>query len=915
MLRLSTRVVVAVLLALEALAGTTGAIRQTAGTVVPAPREVLGFEPGDDYHLADFGQLREYFRRLADASPRVRLSVAGRSTEGNEMIVAIISSEENLARLDRYRGIARRLALARNLSDADARALAREGKAIVWIDNGLHASEVATAQHAFVLAHRVATDESPEMRAIRDNVILVLLPCINPDGMNMVVDWYRRTLHTPHQDSPMPWLYQKYTGHDNNRDSYMQTQAETQVVSRLLFHEWLPQIMYNQHQGTWPPRIFVPPFPDPVNPNIDPQIVRGVDLVGGAMLDRFAREGKDGVISRYQFSFWYNGSVRTTTYFHNMIGILTETGHDSATPYTYRASDFPATLSNGVSTSQPSVTYPNPWTGGTLHLRDAMDYMLTGSLGVLEVASKYRERFLYGIYQVGARQIQKGLAEAPFAYVIPPDQHDRPAADLFVATLMKGAIDVHQATRELEAGGKRYPAGTRVVLLAQPFRPFAKDLIGPQVYPDLRAYPGGPPIPPYDTAGWTLSYQMGVRVDTIAEAFDTDPLRLLEPGERDDGQSWEPAPPEPETGRLASRSSGELSTSDGAVPRPPQARGVRRPGTFDGGAGRSRMAAIEADANASSAAINRLLAQGASVSRTREPFTIRPGVELPPGTWLVEDGRGVADMVRAAGLRGWAVTHTPAVARTDIRLARTGLYKSWVANIDEGWTRWIFEQYGFPYMSLTDADVRAGNLRARFDVIVLPDQSPRRIVQGHRPDDRPSTPGPWNPVPPQYQGGIGDAGLAALKAFVEAGGTLVTLDEASDLAIERFGGIFDRITDVTDGLSRTDFYCPGSVLRVIVDTSHPLASGMEGETAAYFHASRAFEASDPAVKSVVRYAPADRLLMSGWLLGAPVIAQKHALLEVPYGRGRVVLFGFRPQFRAQSHATFKLLFNALYVGR
>jgi hypothetical protein len=929
------RVVVAVLLALEALTGTTGAVRQTVGTIVPAPREVLGFEPGDDYRLADFGQLREYFRRLADASPRVRLSVAGRSTEGHEMLVAVISSEENLARLDRYRDIARRLALARNLSDADARALAREGKAIVWIDNGLHASEVATAQHAFVLAHRVATDESAEMRAIRDNVILVLLPCINPDGMNMVVDWYRKTLNTPHQDSPMPWLYQKYVGHDNNRDSYMQTQTETEVVSRLLFHEWLPQVMYNQHQGTWPPRIFVPPFPDPVNPNIDPQIVRGVDLVGGAMLDRFAREGKDGVISRYQFSFWYNGSVRTTTYFHNMIGILTETGHDSATPYTYRASDFPATLSNGDSTSQPSVTYPTPWKGGTLRLRDAMEYMLTGSLGVLEVASKYRERFLYGIYQVGARQIHKGLTEAPFAYAIPPDQHDRPAADLFVATLMKGAIEVHEASRDFEAGARRYPAGTRVVLLAQPFRPFAKDLIEPQVYPDLRAYPGGPPIAPYDTAGWTLSYQMGVRVDTIAQPFDTSALRLLDDHVWDPASAglasdrtkhpwdpalaeltpasnhpWDPASAAPETERLASRAYGAASVSHLG-----QARDVQRAGTFDEGTHRAKVAAIEPAANASATVINRLLAEGASISRTREAFTIQPGVQLPPGTWLVEGGRGVADVVRAAGLRGWAATHTPAVARTDVRLARIGLYKSWVANIDEGWTRWIFEQYGFPYASLADADVRAGHLRARFDVIVLPDQSPRRIVQGHRPDDRPSTPGPWNPVPPQYQGGIGEEGVAALKAFVEAGGTLVTLDEASDLAIERFGGIFDRIKDVTDGLSRTDFYCPGSVLRVTVDTSHPLASGMDGETAAYFQASRAFEASDPAVKSVVRYAAADRLLMSGWLLGAPVIAQKHALLEVPYGRGRVVLFGFRPQFRAQSHATFKLLFNALYVAR
>ena len=317
---------VCVFLVIPGLGGHPSAERRAVGAV-PSPRAVLGFEPGDDYTLADFRQLREYFRRLDAASDRVELRVAGHSTEGNEMLVAIISSEANLARLERYRDISRRLALVRGVTDVEARALAREGKAVVWIDSGLHASEVATAQHAIRLAHEVATEDTPEMQAVRENVVLVLAPCINPDGMNMVVDWYRRTLRTPHQDSAMPWLYQKYVGHDNNRDGYMQTQKETQVVNRLLFAEWLPQIMYNQHQGTYPPRIFVPPFPDPVNPNIDPQIVRGVDLVGGAMQDRFEREGKNGVISRYAFSIWYNGSVRTTSYFHNIIGILTETGH------------------------------------------------------------------------------------------------------------------------------------------------------------------------------------------------------------------------------------------------------------------------------------------------------------------------------------------------------------------------------------------------------------------------------------------------------------------------------------------------------------------------------------------------------------------------------------------------------------
>ena len=318
----------------------------------------------------------------------------------------------------------------------------------------------------------------------------------------------------------MPWLYQKYIGHDNNRDAYMQTQAETRVVNTLLYKEWLPQIMYNQHQAGWPPpRMFVPPFPDPFNPNIDPQVIRGIDLVGGAMLDRFERERKPGVVSRYQFSTWYNGSIRTAAYFHNMIGILTETWHPSATPFTYDPKRFPREFDNGVSVTEPSTSYPSPWMGGTVRLADAVDYMLTGSLAVLQVAAKYREQFLLGIYQIGARQIEKGATDAPVAYIISPEQHDPPAAALFVETLMRGAVEVHRADGPFSAEGTLYPAGTWVVRMDQPFRPFAKDLLEPQRYPDLRASAGGPPLPPYDTAGWTLAYQMGVNAVAVNSRF------------------------------------------------------------------------------------------------------------------------------------------------------------------------------------------------------------------------------------------------------------------------------------------------------------------------------------------------------------------------------------------------------------
>ena len=862
----------------------------------PSPREVLGFDPGDDYQLADFRQLREYFGRLDSASDRVTVSVAGQSTQGNDMLVAAISSEANLARLGEYRDIARRLALVGDVSPDEARALARRGKAVVWIDNGLHASEVAASQHAIALAHELATSESGAARAIRDNVILLLLPSINPDGMNMVVDWYRRHRGTAHQDSPLPWLYQEYVGHDTNRDFFMQTQRETRVLNRLLYREWLPQVMHNHHQGIWPARMFVPPFPDPINPHIDSQVMDGVNEIGRAIERRLDAEERDGVVSRYGFSAWYNGSIRTTSYFHNILGILTEVSHPSATPYRYDRRRIPPALSNGVPAREPSATYRRPWIGGTLRLRDAVEYMRTGSLAVLDHAARNRERLLYGIYEMGRRQIALGSTEAPVAYVVPQaEQHDAPAAAAFLDVLMKGGVEVHRARARFSTARGSYPAGTHVILLSQPFRPFVRDLVEPQRYPDLRDPATARPVPPYDAAGWTLAYQMGVRVVPIDRPFETSALELLE--------------------------------------EPPRA-----PALLDDPHGREAWGyLIDPSANAAFTAVNRLLAGGARVGRLTAAFAPRPGVDLPAGTWVVRrpdagvgtagaglhapsgrpasPGDSLRQLVTTLGLRAWSIDREPPVPSAPVRHARLGVYRSWVANIDEGWMRWVLEQHGFPYETIRDRDVRAGRLRERFDVIVLPSQASNRLLQGHQPSDRPPHPGPWGPVPPEYQGGIGEEGLAALREFAAGGGTLVAIDAAADLVLSRFGGAFEAIASTTEGVGRDAFYCPGSLVRIATSGSHPATWGMAGEAAAFFQGSRAFRPTDPSVRGIARYAPAGRVLMSGWLLGEAYIANQYAAIDVPYDQGRVILYGFRPHFRAQSHGTFKLLFNVLMPGR
>ncbi len=858
------------------------AIQDTAtgpGSQIPHPREVLGFEPGEDYRLADYSQMLEYFQRLDRSSPRVSLESVGTSTEGRPMFVAVITSEENFANLGRYREIARRLALARNLEPEEARALARQGKAIVWIDGGLHSPETGHAQHALLLAYKLASDESEEVRRIRDNVILVLMPCVEPDGLDRVVSWYRRTVHTEFQDSPMPWLFNRYAGYDNNRDYFMQTQVETQVVSRVLYFEWLPQIVYNHHQGFYPARIFVPPFPDPFNPNIDPGVLRGIELVGAAMQYRFEREGKDGVLSRYGFSSWYNGSLRTTAYFHNMIGILSETTHDTPSPFFYHPDSMPAQFGNGWSTREPSTNYPRPWLGGWIRFRDVLDYMLTGSLAVLDAAARYREELLYGAYQIASRQIALGRTQPPVAYVVPPEQRDPPVAAKFIEVLMRGGVEVHRAVSPFWADGRSFSAGSYLIFLAQPFRPFVKDLLEPQRHPDIRVYPGGPPIPPYDNAGWTLSYQMGVDAIPIAQEFQAE---------------------------IAQEFQAELEPLD---------RFPRATGSLSGIASYGYV--VHPRTNNTVIALNRLWSRNFTVLRTEGSLSVG-GEAWPAGTLVVPASVDLTalmkELVKELGLEVRGLERKPQGVLRVLRRPRIGVYRSYVTEwVDdwtagEGWTRYLFDHYEVPYGTLINSDIRRGGLRRDYDVIVIPDQAVGDIIGGYRAGRRQFELPHQALPPPEYRGGIESDGVQALEAFVREGGTLILVDRACDLATRemKLG-----VRNALDGLNKDEFFGPGSIVRIEVDPEHPLGYGMPTEAFGYFRKSRAFEVDAPGASVAVRYSRGE-VLASGWLVGENHIRGRAAVVEIPHGTGRVVLLGFSPHFRAQPHGTFKLLFNALY---
>jgi len=821
---------------------------------VPAPKDILGFVPGDDYKLADYQQIVSYFRALERSSERLRLVEFGKSFLGKPMYVALISAPENLKNLERYRQISRRLALGQ-AEPAEARRLSQEGKAIVWIDSGLHATEVAPAQHAPELAWRMLSQEDEETRRIRQNVILLQVPCMNPDGLDWVVHWYRKNLGTPHELARLPRLYQKYAGHDNNRDYFMLNLEETRHITRLLFQEWFPQIVYNQHQtAPFPARIFIPPHADPLNPRIPAAVTEGVTLIGAAMRERFAREDKAGAISFVGFDAWWNGGLRAVPAFHNMHGILTETaGYLYGNPRSYDPKEFPERFASGISTREPSIFYPRPWLGGKWGVRDAIEYMLTADFAILDLASARSIHFLFKAYEMARAQIEAGRKGKPYAYVIAPEQWDRSSALEMLRRLALAGVEVRRARAAFTAGGRSYPAGTWVLPAAQPFRAYLMDLLEPQRYPDTRTSPTGQPRRPYDIAGWTLSMLMGVAVD-----------RLDEPFEADLGLAGEIPPPEP---------------------------------------------SLDHRENASFLAVAGLLERGSKVRWAAD------------GAVLVE-GQAPADAF--------------AKAAYELRRPRAALYEPWTANMDTGWTQWVLDNFKVPYTLVHNDDFQKPDLRSRFDTIILASQSATSILHGTRAGERgvgreTAAEAAKSQQRPEYVGGIGLRGLGHLEEFARQGGWLIALDDASELPIQFFPLSVRNVVRAAGGgpqeaarmpeTPAPSFYCPGSLLHITVDNSHPLAFGMPKDAVAFSQGGHAWEIGlleeynkgDRQIRSVARYATKD-LLASGWVSGERAVLGRHVVLEARHGQGRVVLFGFRPQFRGQPFGTFKLLLNAVYLG-
>jgi hypothetical protein len=831
-----------------------------------SPEQTFGFKMGADHKLVKWPQIVAYFHALAGSSNKVKIIEAGKSSNGNPMIVAVISSPENLARLDHYREVSQRLANPRGLNADEAERLIADEKLLVAISCSIHASEIAATQLSMELAYDLATNDTTQIRRILDQDVILLWPSHNPDGNITVVDWYNRNVGTKYENAPLPWLYHKYVGHDNNRDWFMLNLDETKVVTKFYFKEWFPPVLYDIHQmGRNGARLFVPPFRDPLNPNIHPLIWRGINLLGTHMAEAEEEAGHSGVAQNILYTSWWEGNSLQQPWFHNMVSVLTEAASPNvASPVTQKLSEL-----TGNTPGLPEYTlrenFSHPWPGGTWRLRDVVEYEYTAAMAVLDTAARYREEFLRNFYNMGREEIRMGELEPPYAYVVPLTQRDPNTAVKMINLLIDQGAEVQRANVDLTADGVTYPKGSYVLLMAQPFRPFVKDIMEPQHYPDIRAFPGGPPIPPYDVAGWTLPLQMGVASVAVKKRFDASlsPVTRAEP------------------------------------PSPEIAQGGAKTGAF----------LLGHERNDSLIAVNQLMKSGYDVYWSQAAFT-NGAKQFAPGTIIIPAHGArqaqVKSIAQSLSLPLAAADRSLNVAAYKLKPLRLALYNPWGGNMDEGWTRLMLERFEFPYEEIRPADVGSGNFARRFDVVVFADQQPASILEGI-PADR---------IQSEYSGGIGQEGLDHLRDFVRNGGTLIALGNASGLFLKSWGL---PLVDAVAGLKTTDFFCPGSILDVRVDNSHPAGFGMPEKASGFFARSSAFEirpstfAPGGQARTIVTYA-GDHVLQSGWILGESHLYDRAAAVDVSMEKGHLILFGFRVQNRAQPHGTFKLFFNSLYYG-
>jgi hypothetical protein len=854
----------------------TGVASQVANQVV-TPEEHFGFRPGTDRKLVDYGQLIGYLEMVAASSPRCQLREIGTSELGRTLYVVLVSSESNLSRLEELRAINRSLALDPDLSEPERSRMVQDGRVFALATLSMHASEVGPAQALPLLLHELATTEDPAVLAQLDQVVLMVVPTHNPDGMDMVVEHYRSTLGTAYEGSPLPGVYNRYVGHDNNRDFVNLTQGESGAVSRLYSLDWFPQVHVDKHQmGSTGPRYYVPNVHDPIAENIDEGLWTWAGVFGSNLANDMARNGHRGVATHWLFDFYWPGPTETALW-KNVISFLTEAASCRvATPIFIERSEL-AVHGKGLSEYAKSINMPDPWPGGWWRLADIVDYELTTMRSILATSARHRTEILRFRNELCRSEVAKGRTEPPFYYVFPRRQHDPGALTELVELLGEHGVEVLQAGARTEVGGRIIEAGDVVVPLAQPYRAFIKEVLERQRYPVRHYTPDGEVIRPYDVTTWSLPLHRGLMVheiDTRSSALEAE-LVAVDP-----------------TG-LVTRA--EL---------PANAWGV----------------ALTPAANATFRTVFEALGAGAKVERTVEAATVG-GAVMEPGTFLFTGT--AARLEELSGIPGAVALAARPEVETELLIGRrVGLVETYFHDMDAGWTRYLFDSFGIRHTVLRPADFEATELAASFDVLVFPDMGADILTKGEwRLDDDDYRPSQY---PPEYAKPISDKGLANLRAFLAGGGIVVSWQRSTELFLDALGEDDDGpelppipASDISERLEERGVYVPGSLLRAELLSGHPLTWGMPAEVGVFSEGAPVFATSIPradADRRVIATHPAEgEILMSGYIEGEESLAGKPVMVWLRIGRGQLVLSGFGPQFRASTPATYKLLFNALLL--
>ncbi len=843
-------------------------------TRVTPPEKFFGHEMGEERKIARWDRIVEYFYRLESESDVLQVRDMGETTEGNPFLLVIISSADNLRDLEHFRKVNNQISDPRGLTEEAIEELVREGRAVVCQSMSLHATEIGGTQMAPELAFDLLTDDSEEVERILDNVIFLMVPCFNPDGQLMVADWYEQYAGTEFEGCPLPWLYHKYAGHDNNRDAFMLNLVESSYMGEILFRQWRPQAYQDHHHmGSYGARFYVAPYCDPIRPHADPLIWREQAWYGAHMAYKLEQSGRQGILNAAQFPGWGHLGFHWITAYHNTAGMLTESANAKlASPKYIHSDQLEGASPKTMPDYAPQVNFPNPWMGGWWTLKDIVEQKKISSLALLDLCARNKETVLYNAYLKAKNQTERGRQSGPRAYVIESAGHDPLTTHKLVKLLCNQGIEVKRSDGEFTADGRAYPAGTYVVFLAQPKMGLVRTLLGRTVYPNTHwSYnPDGTPTV-FDTASDTVAEYMGVQVQPVDECPD--------------GQFVPVGMPRRPEGKVCSSDCGYV---------------------------------LDPRLNDSFAAVSRLLDAGAEVRRLSSPVEV-DGDMLPAGAfWIEPDGvkpNITEKIARELGLTFMGSSSAAQCPSAIVRRRRVGIYQRfWGGNADEGWTRFIFDEWGIPYTTITDADVQdADSLSDQIDVLILPSDPVHMLVDIENVDSsRAKRKAYTDSMPPEYHSGMGEDGLKSLGKFVRAGGRLVAFD-AAWAAAARACDL--KVENVVEDAGPKEFFTHGSTLRCEVDVSHPVALGMPEEALVFSWDSATFSIVEgmhaERYRVVARY-PQSNILQSGRLIGESRIAGRAALLSIDVERGDVVLFGFRPQHRAQTHGTYKFLFNCIF---